>query len=163
MSDTIRNAAAEFGVDNLSDKSRGDYEDPKKRNNEIEILTSIRPNRDFEPGYLGPKGKPIESVYDRARRKACDPARASTPCRSLSRGTSRARATCYGRSPAMKVLATVKGLNTMARTILDAANKAVDPPLLYADDADISKVVTKPGGLTAGGVDSEGTFSCTRS
>jgi hypothetical protein len=153
---TIRNAAAEFGVDNLSDKSRGDYGDPKKRNNEIEILHVVRPNRDFEPGYLGPKGKPIESLYiEVAEKHVIRRAGFRTMPIPVSRHVTGPR-DVYGRSPAMKVLATVKGLNAMARTILDAANKAVDPPLLYADDADISKVVTKPGGLTAGGVDSEG-------
>jgi hypothetical protein len=156
---TIRNAAAEFGVDNLSDKSRGDYEDPKKRNNEIEILHVIRPNRDFEPGYLGPKGKPIESLYiEVAEKHVIRRAGFRTMPIPVSRHVTGPR-DVYGRSPAMKVLATVKGLNAMARTILDAANKAVDPPLLYADDADISKVVTKPGGLTAGGVDERGAHS----
>ena len=153
---TIRNAAAEFGIENLSDKSRADFEDQKKRNNEIEILHVIRPNRDFEPGYLGAKGKPIESLYiEIGEKHVIRRSGFRTMPIPVSRHVTGPR-DVYGRSPAMKVLATVKGLNAMARTILDAANKAVDPPLLYSDDADISKVVTKPGGLTAGGVDAEG-------
>jgi hypothetical protein len=153
---TIRNAAAEFGLDNLSDKSRMDYADAKKRNNEIEILHVVRPNRDFEPGYLGAKGKPVESLYiELGEKHVIRRAGFRTMPIPVSRHVTGPR-DVYGRSPAMKVLATVKGLQVMGRTILDAANKAVDPPLLYADDADISKVVTKPGGLTAGGVDSEG-------
>jgi hypothetical protein len=153
---TLRNAVAEFGIESLSDRARMDFEDPKKRNNEIQILHVIRPNRDFEPGHFGPKGKPIESLYLDVAEKF--PMRRSGFRKMpipVSRHVTGPR-DVYGRSPAMKVLATVKGLNAMARTILDAANKAVDPPLLYADDADITKVVTKPGGLTAGGVDSEG-------
>jgi hypothetical protein len=62
----------------------------------------------------------------------------------------------YGRSPAMKTLATVKGVNTMALTILDAGNRAVDPPLLHPEDSDITKIVNRPGGATAGGVSEDG-------
>jgi hypothetical protein len=153
---TIKAAAAEFGIENLSDKTRRDFEDPKKRNNEIEILHVVRPNREYEPGYFGPKGKPIESLYIELAEKHVISRKGfnSMPI-PVSRHVTGPR-DCYGRSPAMKVLATVKGLNAMARTILDAANKAVDPPLLYADDADITKVATKAGGLTAGGVNDQG-------
>jgi hypothetical protein len=62
----------------------------------------------------------------------------------------------YGRSPAMKTLASVKGINTMARTILDAGNRAVNPPLLHPEDSDITRIVNRPGGATAGGVSEDG-------
>jgi hypothetical protein len=153
---TIRNAADQFGLDNLSPKSRMDFDDPKKRNNEIEILHVIRPNKDFEPGYLGAKGKPIESLTIELNEKhVIRRSGFRTMPIPVSRHITGPR-DVYGRSPAMKVLATVKGLNAMARTILDAANKAVDPALLVADDADVRSIVTKPGGLTFGGVDENG-------
>jgi hypothetical protein len=154
--ETLRNAAGEFGAENLSDKSRRDLADPKKCDGELQILHVIRPNNDYEPGYFGPKGKPIESIYIELDQKHVIRRRGfnSMPV-PVSRHITGPR-DCYGRSPAMKVLATVKGLNAMARTILDAANKAVDPPLLFYDDADITKVVTKAGGLTPGGVDENG-------
>jgi hypothetical protein len=153
---SIRNAAAEFGIANLSDKSRQAFEDPKKRNDEIEILHVIRPNREFEPGYLGAKGKAIESLYIEVDQKhVIRHAGFRTMPIPVSRHVTGPR-DVYGRSPAMKVLATVKGLNAMARTILDAANKAVDPALLVFDDADITKVITKPGGLTFGGINDQG-------
>jgi hypothetical protein len=153
---TIKAAVAEFekygGIELFSDKTRRDFEDPKKRNNEIEILHVIRPNADYEPGFFGPKGKPIESIYIELHEKHVIRRSGfnSMPI-PVSRHVTGPR-DCYGRSPAMKVLATVKGLQAMGRTILDAANKAVDPPLLYDDDADITRVATKAGGLTAGGV-----------
>lgn len=40
----------------------------------------------------------------------------------------------YGRSPGWNALADQKMLNEMSRTVLKAAQKAVDPPLLVADD-----------------------------
>jgi hypothetical protein len=161
--ETIRNAIAEFGVDSLSDKTRRDADDPKKINNEIEILHVIRPNRAYEPGNFGPKGKPIESLYLELGEKHVIRRSGFTSMPiPVSRHVTGPR-DCYGRSPAMKALATIKGLNAMARTILDAANKAVDPPLLFFDDADITSVVTKAGGLTPGGARRSGAARwCTR-
>jgi hypothetical protein len=153
---TIKKAADEFGGDILSDKSRAALEDPKKRNGEIEILHVVRPNTEYEPGYLGAKGKPIESLYiETGEKHAIRRSGFNSMPIPVSRHITGPRDK-YGRSPAMKVLATVKGANDMARTILDAGNRAVDPPLLYYDDADITKIVTRPGGATAGGVDDQG-------
>jgi hypothetical protein len=62
----------------------------------------------------------------------------------------------YGSSPMFKVMGTASGLNEIAKTILRAGHKAVDPALAYFDDGDISKLVTKPGGLNPGLVNDEG-------
>jgi len=62
----------------------------------------------------------------------------------------------YGRSPAMQVLADIKMLNEMARTTLRAAHKAVDPPLLVADDGVMSRINTRPNALNFGGLGSRG-------
>jgi hypothetical protein len=153
---TLKKAADEHGLENLSDKARRDFEDAKKRDSEIEILHVVRPNNEYEPGWLGVKGKPIESLYIELGEKHVISRKGfySHPI-PVSRHITGPNDP-YGRSPSMKVLATVKGANTMARTILDAGNRAVDPPLLYYDDADITKIVTRPGGATAGGVDDQG-------
>jgi hypothetical protein len=140
----------------LSDKSMEKLEDPKKRHDEIQILHVVRPNLQYEPGYLGAKGKPIESVYIEVDEKFV--LRRSGYRKMplmISRHITGPR-DFYGRSPAMKALATIKGLNAMAWTILAQGNKAVDPPLLYNSEADITKLVTKPGGATAGGVNDAG-------
>jgi hypothetical protein len=153
---TLKQAAREHGAENLSAKSRADLEDPKKCNRPIEILHVIRPNAIYEPGFFGAKGFLVESLYieiaekHRISRKGFH----SMPI-PVSRHITGPR-DVYGRSPAMKVLATTKGVNQMSRTIIDAGNRAVDPPLLYADDADITKIVTRPGGATAGGVNEQG-------
>jgi hypothetical protein len=153
---SIRNCATEFKLENLSPRIQRDFEDPKKRDVEIEILHVIRPNNSYEPGALGASGKPIESLYIEVGEKHLirQSGFYSMPI-PVSRHVTGPR-DCYGRSPAMKVLATVKGLQAMARTILDAANRAVDPPLLFSEEGDITKIVTKPGGLTAGGVNEQG-------
>ena len=53
----------------------------------------------------------------------------------------------YGRGPAWLALAEQKMLNQMARTILTAAQKAADPPLLVTNEAVLSGIRTRPGGV----------------
>jgi hypothetical protein len=153
---TLKEAAKEHKVENLSPVSQRDLTDPRKCHREIEILHVIRPNSIYEPGYLGAKGFRVESLYIEVHERHVISRKGfySMPI-PVSRHITGPR-DVYGRSPAMKVLATVKGANQMARTIIDAGNRAVDPPLLYYDDADITKIVTRPGGATAGGVSEDG-------
>ncbi len=54
----------------------------------------------------------------------------------------------YGNSPGMNALPDVNTVNEMAKTILRAGQKAVDPPLAVADDSTVSAVRTWPGGIT---------------
>lgn len=53
----------------------------------------------------------------------------------------------YGRSPAMTCLPDVKMINTMSRTVIKAAQKVVDPPLIVPDDGFILPLKTSPGSL----------------
>jgi len=52
-----------------------------------------------------------------------------------------------GRSPAMVALPDVKMLNLMSKTIIQAAQKMIDPPLLVPDDGFLLPIRTQPGGL----------------
>jgi hypothetical protein len=47
-------------------------------------------------------------------------------------------------------------VNAMSCTVIRAAQKVVDPPLLVADDGVVLPVRTVPGGLNFGGVDASG-------
>lgn len=62
----------------------------------------------------------------------------------------------YGRSPAMQVLADIKMLNEMEKTIMRAAHKIVDPPLLVYGDGILTSFNTRPNALNYGGVDDQG-------
>src|SRR3546814_4077959 len=53
----------------------------------------------------------------------------------------------YGRSPGWNALPDQKMLNEMSRTVLKAAQKAVDPPLMVADDGVLMPLRTHPGGI----------------
>ncbi len=63
----------------------------------------------------------------------------------------------YGRSPAMAVLPDIKMLNEMSRTIIRAAHKTVDPPVLIHDDGILGgRPDLRPNAINYGGVDSSG-------
>jgi hypothetical protein len=54
---------------------------------------------------------------------------------------------CYGRGPGNGALADAKMLNVMQKTILKAAQKAADPPLLVSDQGVLRGIRTTPGGV----------------
>lgn len=56
----------------------------------------------------------------------------------------------YGRSPAMKVLPTIKTLNEMAKTLLRAGHMAVMPPILTSDDGSLEGFQLSPGAINHG-------------
>lgn len=62
----------------------------------------------------------------------------------------------YGRGPAMKVLPTIKTLNEMKKTILRAAQKVVDPPLLTVLDDSLQAFDLRSGALNHGYLGSNG-------
>lgn len=62
----------------------------------------------------------------------------------------------YGRSPAMMVLPDIKMVNEMEKTIIRAAHKIVDPPLLIYGDGILSAFNARPNALNYGGVDEQG-------
>lgn len=53
----------------------------------------------------------------------------------------------YGRGAGWTALADAKMLNVMQKTIVKAAQKAADPPLLVSDEAVLSGIRTMPGGV----------------
>lgn len=62
----------------------------------------------------------------------------------------------YGRSPAMTILPDVKMLNEMSKTVIRAAHKIVDPPLLLPEDGALSAFDARPNALNFGGIDDQG-------
>ena len=61
----------------------------------------------------------------------------------------------YGRSPAIMLLPDISMLQEMRRTTIEAANMAVDPPVLLPDDT-ISEFDLSPGARNYGATDDQG-------
>lgn len=62
----------------------------------------------------------------------------------------------YGRGPAIDCLPDIRTANEMIKTALRAGQKAVDPPILLAEDSIISAFSIRPGALNYGMVTSDG-------
>ena len=59
----------------------------------------------------------------------------------------------YGQSPATISLPDIKMINAMSKTMLIAAQKQIDPPILAPNEASIQGIKANPGGIIYGGVD----------
>lgn len=62
----------------------------------------------------------------------------------------------YGRGPAMLVLPDVKMLNEANKTIIRAAHRVVDPPLLLTNDGALAPFQLRPGALNYGSLSDGG-------
>lgn len=152
---TVRQLRQDYGEEYLSPKMREKISQGKI-DEEFEILCVVRPNSDRQDGALDFRGMPIESIHVALDEKCVMRRRGfnSMPI-PVSRHVT-GSGDVYGRSPAMKVLGTIMGANEMARTILRAGHKAVDPALAFYSDDGISSIITKPGGLNPGLMDDQG-------
>lgn len=152
---TARQCLQEFGEDALTGRMR-DAIKSNKIDAEFEILHIVKPNDAVDPDRFDHRGKAIASIHIAIDEKAILRRAGfhSMPI-SVSRHMSEA-GELYGWSPAMEVLPSIRGVNTMAQTILRSAHKMVDPALAFYDDDGITSLVTKPGGLNPGLVDEQG-------
>ncbi len=152
---TARQCRQEFGDAALTPKMR-EAIDKGKGETEFQLLCVVRPNPEVDPEAFDWRGKPVQSIHVAVDEKIIVKRGGfhSMPI-PVSRHVT-GPSDVYGRSPALKVLGTIMGVNQMARTILRAAHKATDPALAFYDDDGINRLVTKPGGLNPGLVSEEG-------
>ncbi|RIK92881.1 MAG: phage head-tail adapter protein [Proteobacteria bacterium] len=151
---SVRQAVKRWGLDQLpADMQQVYAAEPERK---FDFIHCVRPNEERHPARADFKGMEYASYVI-----VCD-------SRSLVHGggyrtmpmpVSRYRTSpreIYGRSPAMEALAAIKMINEMKKTMLRAAHKQVDPPMLIHDDNVISRLRLVPNGLNVGGVDSQG-------
>jgi hypothetical protein len=123
---------------------------------EVEVAHCVMPRTDYDPGWLGYRGWPWASVYFLPGQRSVldEGGYRSWPFAVMRYMTSTGEV--YGRSPAWLALTNIKVLNTMKRSILQAAQKAVDPPLLASEDGVLGAFSQVPGALNFGGLGSNG-------
>lgn len=149
---SARQAVQMFGAD-TPDKVLKKYNDGHIHER-FEFLHCVAPREDYEQGRLDMKGMPIAGYYvfcetkEVVREDGYYEMPYVVPRYSVS---TRER---YGRSPAVMRLPDISMLNEMKRTMIEAANMAVDPPSLTADD--ISEFDLQPGTVNPGTVDDNG-------
>lgn len=149
--ETIEQAAAEFGIENLSDQSQKLYNlGPVARLGKIEILHSIKPRYNRDPDGISTFDMPVSSLYSEL--KSMHLIRESGYERMpvfVGRLLKNIRET-YGRSFAMDALPDVLELNAIREMEIIATEKLLDPPLGVLDDGRLgaSVIDTSAGAIT---------------
>ncbi|WP_061780759.1 portal protein [Sphingomonas sanguinis] len=153
---TVRQAVQKFGLDALTDKMRECWADDNraKQDQKFQFVHIVRPNDRHEPGNPGVPGKPIASLHIALDEKQIVARRGY---RTMPLITGRVDVGAkYPQSPAATVIGSIATANEIAKTMLRTTHKACDPALAFYDDGDISKLVTRPGGMNPGLVDEFG-------
>lgn len=124
---------------------------------EFELIHCVRPNAERAQGALGYQGMAYESWYIFPEGRDV-----------LSRGGYRtfpyaigryrmAPREHYGRSPAAVAYPAIRTLNEQKKTALRAGQKAVDPPLLLAEEGALTGFNLRGGALNYGTLSADGT------
>ena len=140
-----RQAVLRFGYDEVTDFIRKKYD--KKPDEEITMLHAVMPRYDRDPTKMDSANMPFASVYICMETKMPVSVKGFQEFPYVVPRFLKATGETMGRSPAMVALPDVKMLNLMSKTIIQAAQKQIDPPLLVPDDGFILPIRTNPGGL----------------
>lgn len=141
----VRQVIQRFGFDAVSDNLRKRFE--KRPDEDVEILHAVLPRINRDPSKKDNKNMPFASFYIDMQTKTLLSESGFEELPYIVPRFLKATGEVMGRSPAMVALPDVKMLNLMSKTIIQAAQKQIDPPLLVPDDGFILPVRTQPGGL----------------
>jgi Bacteriophage head to tail connecting protein len=151
---TARQAIQKFGANKVADQIK---EIAKTRpDTQFDFLHVVHPNDDIVWGRRDYRGMPFYSCYIDVQHKMIV---SEGGFRTMPYAVGRyilGPKEMYGRSPAMTVLPDIKMLNEMNKTVIRAAHKIVDPPLLMQEDGALTSFDLRPGALNFGGVDDQG-------
>lgn len=137
---TVRNVRQEFGT---LPKELAKMKDDDC----VKIIHRVAPREDRKYGAYGPSNKAFKSCYvcettkELLHEGGYDWMPYHTPRWAKIAGEA------YGRSPALSVFPDIRMVNAMSKTVIAAANKMVDPPLMLPDDGFLLPLKQGPGGL----------------
>ena len=118
-----------------------------KLEDKFEIIHAIFPRMDYDKRKRTRQNMPVASVYILCKGEKILEESGYEEMPILAPRWSKAAGEIYGRGPGMATLPDVKMLQQMAKTVIKAAQKVVDPPLQLEDDSVLLPVRTIPGGL----------------
>lgn len=151
---TFRQIVQRWGKDALPDKMKAAFD--KNPEDTANVLHGVCPREDFDAYRIDAKGMRFASYY---LLEDGDELLEEGGFKSFPYATARYRTAPgekYGRSPAMMVLPTIKGLNEQKKTLLKAGHRAIDPVLLAHDDGVLNGFSLRPGAVNYGAVSAEG-------
>lgn len=151
---TARQAAQRFGEAKLAEAIKRALE--KNPEQSFDFIHCVKPNEERKNGRRDYRGMQYSSYYVslEGREIIGEGGYRHMPY-AVGRYTTSPKEV-YGRSPAMTVLPDIKMVNEMSKTIIRAAHKIVDPPLLLQDDGALAAMDLRPGALNFGGVNDQG-------
>jgi hypothetical protein len=141
---TRRQIAQEFGEDNLPPKIK---EKPVDKSTEFNAIHAVFPRDDADMNDFLNTKMPYASIwYVEETKEVLRNSGYKTFPYHVARW-SKMSGEIYGRGAAVDALPDIKMLNAMAKTIIKAAQKMVDPPLMVPDEGYILPLSTAPGSL----------------
>jgi hypothetical protein len=151
---TAHQAVSMFGLDNLPKRIRDAFE--KNPMQKFDFLHCVKPNPEKMARRRDWRSWDVYSCYTALEdRSIVSEGGFRTFPFAVPRYETSPRE-CYGRSPAMNVLPAIKTLNEQKKTILRAAQRVVDPPIMLSDDGSLQAFNTRPNALNYGYVGSDG-------
>jgi hypothetical protein len=146
---TIRQIVDEYGIDQVSEKTRKLYNEAGDLNAEVRVLVLLEPRRAGRYGF-GNKNLPFASIhieYD-ANKILRESGFSQAP--AIVARFLKALGETYGRSPAMFALPAILRLNVAWELVMRAGEKQLSPPLYLLDNGALGggTVDTSSGGLT---------------
>jgi len=141
---SARQLIQKYGEENLSDKLCKECKD--KPDDMHNVIMMVTPNTDRNPKRKDSKGKVYSSLHIYEKEGLILKEGGFDEFPAVFPRWMKDSMEVYGRSPGMKALPEIKMINAMMRTIIRAAQKMVDPPLMIPDDS-FMNFNTKPGGL----------------
>jgi hypothetical protein len=119
-----------------------------KPDTKFEFLHAVRPRKNRNPDRAAEaRHMPWESVYISLADKTEISVSGFQEFPYLVPRFSKVAGEVWGRGPGMIALPDIKMLNEMAKLVIKAAQKVIDPPLMLPDDGFMLPIKTVPGGL----------------
>lgn len=151
---TARQIAQKFGEAKMTESMKKALEKAPDQN--FDMIHAVAPRQDMDYGRKDYRGMPYASCYISIDgRQVMSEGGYRTMPYAVGRYVTSPKEV-YGRSPAMTVLPDIKMLNEMSKTVIRAAHKIVDPPLLLQEDGALAAFDLRPGALNYGGVNDQG-------
>jgi hypothetical protein len=119
----------------------------KKPADKAEILHVVKPREEWDPRGMSAKNMPFASWWVLCEAKLVVQESGFREFPFMVPRWSKLTGETYGRGPAMLAMPDIKMVNAMAKTVLVAAQKVVDPPLMLPDEGFLLPIRTSPGGL----------------
>lgn len=137
---SYKQLAESFGEDSLSDASRAKFNHNPYELTDILHVMEPKTVKEFDPDAEGVDGFPFRSVYILQNEKhIIDEGSFSELPIAVGRWDVISD-DVYGTPPSWKAMPDIKMVNQMWRRLLMAADKALEPPLQYPDDAFIRPI-----------------------